>query len=387
MERNDGVSMKKIILTAAMAAMMGTVSCGQKDPQPAEGSRIGFALSFFRNVNKSVDPDENVVVSPYSAGVALSMLAEGAEGETKVEFDNALNGTLYKAEDLSGGEGVVAESSNSVWISDNFSIRNRYVSQLQKEFDAFTDVLDFSDPSAPKVINNWCSEHTSGKITEIVDRLSPSTVLILVNALYFNAPWERAFDPETTHEAVFHGKKADVNVPMMARKAMFNYAEYQGAKMIELPYAGERYSMYVVLPPSGMDPDALIPYIGEKEFDAAMSMLAPKEVALTMPKYKLETSLLLNNTLKNMGIRTAFSGAADFSGISVSGPLKVDFVKQKCYIDVSEKGTEAAAVTSVQVRMTSVRPVVSMNVDRPFIFMIADRNTRDILFAGKIVNL
>ena len=108
MERNDGVSMKNIILTAAMAAMMGTVSCGQKDPQPAEGSRIGFALSFFRNVNKSVDPDENVVVSPYSAGVALSMLAEGAEGETKVEFDNALNGTLYKAEDLSGGEGVVA---------------------------------------------------------------------------------------------------------------------------------------------------------------------------------------------------------------------------------------------------------------------------------------
>lgn len=379
--------MKKMVFTAVMAAMIGAVSCGESNPQPTEGSRIGFALSFFRNVNKSVSPDENILVSPYSAGAALSMLAEGAEGETRVELDNALNGTLYKDERLSGGDDAVVESSNSLWISDNFSIRNSYVSLLQKDYDAFTDVLDFSDPSSSKVINNWCSEHTSGKITEIVDRLSPGTVMILINALYFNAPWENAFNPEMTHEVLFHGISSETKVPMMARKAMYNYGEYQGAKMIEIPYAGGRYAMYVVLPPEGMNLDSFIPYVGEKEFEMAISMLSPKEVALTMPKLKLETSLLLNRTLENMGVRTAFSGAADFTGISVSGPLAVDLVKQKCYIDVSEKGTEAAAVTSVQVRMTSVRPSLSMNIDRPFVFMIADMNTKDILFAGKIVNL
>jgi serpin B len=118
-----------------------------------------------------------------------------------------------------------------------------------------------------------------------------------------------------------------------------------------------------------------------------MSLLALKEVALNMPKFTNETSLVLNKALEKMGVETAFTSAADFSGISVSGPLKVNVIKQKCYIDVSEKGTEAAAVTSAQVRMTAVRPVVTMTVDRPFIFVITDIENKDILFAGKIVNL
>ena len=145
--------------------------------------------------------------------------------------------------------------------------------------------------------------------------------------------------------------------------------------------------MYVVLPPSGMSPDSVLPYIGENQYEAAMSLLQPKEVALSMPAFRMETSLILNETLKRMGVRTAFSSAADFKGISAMGPLSLDLVKQKCYIDVSEKGTEAAAVTSAQIRMTSARPVLSMTVDRPFLFIIADVENKDILFAGKIVNL
>ena len=147
--------------------------------------------------------------------------------------------------------------------------------------------------------------------------------------------------------------------------------------------------MYVVLPPQGMDVNTMIPYIGESAFDAAMDMLASREVVLTMPKYKLETSIILNEALQDMGVEAAFTGAADFRGIAATGSLAVDQVKQKCYIDVTEEGTEAAAVTSVQVRLTSagINPVARMTVDRPFLFFIQDAQSGNILFAGKVVDL
>ena len=159
--------------------MLSSAACGTAYEKPAEGSSTGFALSFFKEVNRNVKPGENVVVSPYSAGVVLSMLAEGAEGETRVEFDNALNGCLFKAEEL-GDEKVVVESANSVWVSDDFSVRNRYVDLLSNDFNAFITTQNFADPATLKAINNWCAENTSGKITEIIDRLGPDMVMVLV---------------------------------------------------------------------------------------------------------------------------------------------------------------------------------------------------------------
>lgn len=376
--------MKKIIMMAALAVL---TACGEPDQKPAEGSQTGFALSFFKNAVASVSSAENVVVSPYSTGVALSMLEAGAEGQTKVELDNALNGSYFKAEDLGDGKDVTVQSSSSVWISDDFSVRNRYVSLLEKDFDAFVTTQNFADPATAQAINNWCSEHTSGKIDQIIDGIGPDMVMVLVNALYFNAPWAAAFDETAVNEAVFHGRSGDTSVRMMARRATFNYAEYQGARMIEIPYAGGSYAMYVILPPAGMSPESILPYISESLYRSAMSMLQPKEVALNMPQFRMETSLVLNKTLERMGVTTAFSSAADFKGISVMGPLRLDVIKQKCYIDVNTKGTEAAAVTGAQIRMTSVRPVVSMNVDRPFLFVIADVENKMPLFAGKIVNI
>lgn len=373
----------------AAVAMLSSAACGPAYEKPAEGSSTGFALSFFKEVNRNVKPGENVVVSPYSAGVVLSMLAEGAEGKTRVEFDNALNGCLFKAEEL-GDEKVVVESANSVWVSDDFSVRNRYVDLLSNDFNAFITTQNFADPATLKAINNWCAENTSGKITEIIDRLGPDMVMVLVNALYFNGPWEKAFDPASTAEDVFKGRSGNQKVSMMSAKMKLNYAEYQGCQIVELPYAGGNYSMFVVLPPAGMDADAVLPYVSESAFDAAMGMLVQRDVRLKMPKFKLETSLILNEVLQDMGIRDAFSSAADFKGISAMGPLRLDKVQQKCFIEVAEKGTEAAAVTSAQIRLTSVRPEgapVEMKVDRPFFFFIADRNEMQILFAGKIVNL
>lgn len=383
--------MKRFLLNAvAFMAMAAVVSCGTEPEAPSQGSKTGFALSFFKNVNAIVEKGENVVVSPYSAGVALSMLAEGAEGETRAEFDNALNGCIFKAEDLGDNDTITVRSSNSVWVDNDFSIRNSYVNLLEKDFDAFIDALSFSDPATVKAINDWCAENTNGKIDEIIDRLDPSAVMVLVNALYFNAPWEDEFSPSLTKEADFHGVTKKSKVQMMSRSARMNYAEYYGCQMVELPYSGGRYSMIVILPPAGMDADAMMQYVGESIYDTAMGMFRPHQVNLKMPKAKIETSLILNQALKNMGIKSAFTPAADFKGIAAMGPLVLDQVKQKCYIDISEKGTEAAAVTSAQIRLTSARPEaepVEMTVDRPYLFIITDKTNDNILFAGKIVNL
>ena len=394
MARNNNLQITRFMKTSltliTLSIIMCMTSCGPEYSKPGEASQKGFALSFFNSVNKMTPKGENVVVSPYSAAVALSMLAEGAEGETRVEFDNALGGVLYKAEDLGGNDTVKVESANSVWVDDNFSIRNRYVSLLQNDFDAFITTQNFADPATVRAINNWCSENTNGKIDNIIDRLDPGMVMILANALYFNAPWEDEFDPSMTTEQVFHGVTKDTDVKMMSRKAFYNYAEYNGIQMIHLPYAGMKYGMYVVLPPKGADIDKLLPEVTPAALDAAFGMFAQEEVRFSMPKFRLETSMVLNKALNNMGIKTAFTSAADFGGIAEMGPLVLDQVKQKCFIDVAEKGTEAAAVTVGQIRLTSVRPVQNvktMKVDRPFVFLISDLENKNILFAGKIVNL
>ena len=381
---------RKMILAVSIAAVCCLTSCGQKDVPPAEGSRTGFALSFFKQVNKLSKPSQNIVVSPYSAGAALSMLTEGAMGQTKVELDNALNGCLFTGQVPDGGDSVVVKSANSVWIDSDFSVRNRYVSLLQKDYHALVETLRFSDPATVHAINNWCSENTEGKIIEIVDRLTPGDVMFILNALYFNAPWEEKFNPELTAKADFRGVSGPSKVDMMARKGRYNYTEFQGCQMIELPYLGSSYSMFVVLPPENMKIESMLPYVNENVYKQAMGMLAPSEVRFKMPKVKMETEMILNDVLMGMGVRTAFTGAADFKGIAETGPLVVSQVKQKCYIDIAESGTEAAAVTSIGLRLTSARPEIDvkvMTVDRPYVFFIADKESDDILFAGKIVNL
>ena len=378
----------KLITLAAMCPAV--ISCAPQYETPGEASQVGFAVSFFKTVNSSEPKNQNVVVSPYSAAVTLSMLAEGAEGQTKAEFNKALDNILYKADDLGSNDTVIVKSANSLWLDDNFSPRNRYVSLLEKDFDAFIDVENFASPVAMQAINNWCSEHTNGKITEIIDRLDPSTVMVLVNALYFNAPWENEFDPASTSEQDFHGISSDSKVKLMCSKGYYMYAETNGFQIIQLPYQGLKYAMYVILPPEGSDINRLISKMTPQAYHQAMDMLSQQQVRLWLPRFKVETSMILNKPLQNMGIKTAFTSSADFSGIAEMGPLVLDLVKQKCYVDVTEKGTEAAAVTSAQIRLTSVRPPAKlpvMRVDRPFVFVIADAQNRNILFAGKIVNL
>lgn len=375
-----------LCISIALAVM---ASCSPKYSKPTDAPQTDFSVSFFTHAAAAADKDANVIVSPYSAAIALSMLEEGAAGQTKVEIDNVLGGGLFKAKNFSADEQVVIRSANSVWVDDDFSIRNRYVSLLEKDFDAFITTADFSDPATLKYINNWCSENTEGKITEVLSRLNPDDVLLLINALYFNGSWETPFAPHRTRKQVFHGVSGDTQVDMMTRKAYYGYAEYHGAQMLRLPYKGGEYCMYVVLPPAGFNYDAALGKLDSALLTDALNSLEVKEVQLSFPKFKLEISTSLNGILKKMGMQTAFTSAADLSAIAEMGPLKVNSISQKCYMDVTESGTEAAAVTNVAIGLTSVRPssAVRMTVDRPFFFFISDSQAEDVLFAGRIVNL
>ena len=379
--------MKAFIIFATMTLL---VSCAPKvqEDSVVPGSELGFSVKVFRNALRQSAPDENVTVSPYSAGVALSMLAEGAEGQTRTELDNALGGCLFRKAELGDGDTVTVKSANSVWINDDFSVRNTYVDLLSKEYGAFADVMDFSDPSTVHAINNWCSENTEGMIKGIVNKLTPQMVMVLANALYFKAPWENPFDPASTAADVFHGSKGDADIPFMNGTLTCGYVDYAGNTLVSIPYKGGRYSMYIMLPSKDIGVNGVVSYMSEGGLKDVMSHVKNTRVRLSMPKFKVGSEMSLVKTLEAMGVRTAFTSAADLSGIA-RGPLSVSDVYQKAVVDVDEKGSEAAAVTTVTVSLTSARvdQVPSVVIDRPFLYMIADLEADRILFAGKIMNL
>lgn len=383
--------MNRITLAVAAAAAVLVAGCGpRKSPAPVQqGSRIDYSASFFRSVISSAGPGENVFVSPYSAGVALSMLAEGAEGQTAEELRTALAGVSFNAEELAGDSIVDIRSANAVWISDGFKVKTPYLETLSGTYDALVRNLDFSDPASVDVINDWCFENTEGKITGIIDQLSPDMMMFLMNALYFKAPWEKAFDSKATTDADFHGFSKENKVPFMFKKDKFKYAQYDGNQLISLPYAGGRYSMLVLLPAEDVSPDAILPYLNQKAFTSAVSAMSETEVIFRLPKFKIETVTILNQALESMGAKRVFTDKAELGGIS-SSDITVDEVKQKCYVEVNEEGSEAAAVTSIGIRLTSanVGPMpVQMTVDRPFMFAIADLENENILFMGRVMNL
>lgn len=379
--------MNKCIMFLAMATL---AACSPKVTQTEAdpGSELGFSLDLFRNAVVQAEADEDVVVSPYSAGVALSMLMEGAEGETRAELDNALNGCTFRPTDLGDNDTVIVKSANSLWLDDDFAVRNEYVNHLSKNYDALATTLSFADPATVHAINDWCSEHTEGMIKGIVSKLTPDMTMILANALYFKAPWESPFRAELTSERVFHGSKGDSQVPFMSQQINCMYAAYEGNQFISLPYEGGRYAMYVLLPSEELGADGVLPYVTEYGLKELQGVLKRAKVNLRLPKFKVETGLSLINTLKHMGVKTAFTSAADLSGIA-RGPLTVSEVMQKSVVEVDERGSEAAAVTAIGISLTSARvePVPVMTVDRPFYFMIADIDGGRVLFAGRIMNL
>lgn len=355
-----------------------------------------FGLTLFRSISEET-PKENIFISPLSVSMALGMTLNGAEGETRA----AMEETLEKA-GLSNAEinqsyrdlidllttldpKVTVELANSIWYREGFEVRTDFIDTNKEHFDARVDALDFSSPDAVDTINGWVADNTRGKIEKIVQRLSPQDVMYLINALYFKGNWRNQFDEDLTQEATFTGPDGRESTVDMMKREDTTFPVYFGDQLtaVDLPYGDSLYSMTVLLPKPDQTVRDVAAALDQNRWNTITSELAPRKLsALEMPTFTLEYEKTLNDMLKDMGMAVAFDpGRANFSGINDGGGLWIDEVKHKTFIEVNEKGTEAAAVTSVTM-VQSLPP--SIRVDRPFLLVIREQHSGTILFIGQV---
>jgi serine protease inhibitor len=371
----------------------------------AAGNRFAFAL--FRTVALEVGADANVFVSPLSVGMALGMTVNGAAGATRDSMLAALQLTGMPMDEVNRGyrgvidllsgldPGVTFTLANSIWYRSGISPGQAFLDATRTWFDAQVQALDFGAPGAARTINDWVNEQTRGRIPEIVDDPIPGWVIMyLINAIYFKGSWTQRFDPALTHDAPFTLRSgAAIPVAMMAHRdpAPARSVTGDGVTVVDLPYGGGAWAMTIVLPPSAAGIDSLAASLTGARWDGWMAGLDSEAVIVTMPKFKLAFEQELHPALAALGMGIAFEcGAADFTPLNPAGGTEtcITRVKHKTYVDVDEEGTEAAAVTSVEVSwLTSVQPgPLRIVVDRPFLVAIRERLTGTILFLGKVMN-
>lgn len=375
---------------------------GGTSAAPAKGFTrgvTGFSLELFKKAAQG--ERKNVFLSPASVALALGMTQDGARGDTAEEMRSALGLSGLSSQDVNEGFRAMAQAlerkdektevrlSNALWANKDVKIGDGFVADNKKYYGAALANLDFSSPDAVSIINDWVKEKTDGKIDGIVDQIDRDTILFIMNAIWFEGSWSRQFDPDATSEAPFYGMDGQTRVQMMAQEYAFQYADVDGGQFISLPYGDGSLAMYVFLPDKESTLDAAVSALDESVWSGWMDSLAQKQGTVALPRFKLEYETYLKETLAALGMANAFDpDKADFSGIAQAA--YIHDVRHKTFIDVDEKGTSAAAVTSVEMRVTSAAPTedaFTMTVDRPFLFAIAEQETGTILFMGAVKNL
>jgi serine protease inhibitor len=365
------------------------------------GSDQAFAFEFFENVyrGEALDEDANFMVSPLSLSMALMMTSNGAAGDTKSAMRATLHLNGYGDEEVNAYYKKLKEAllktdpstqlsiANAIFTNQLVDIRKAFLNTNQSYFDATIRKVNFADPATVGIINGWASEHTNGLIKKVIDKTDPLDLMYLLNAIYFKGIWTTQFDKKNTSRKPFtHEDGGSANVDMMHQTATFNYTADKSFQLVQLPYGNQAFSMMVLLPKEGISlGDAVTVLNGDGYWEGLRSGLSDAEVVLSLPKFKTEYSKKLNDVLTKMGMGIAFSDQADFSGMS-DYSAKISFVKQDTYISTDEEGTEAAAVTTVGVVITSFpqpRQVV-FNANRPFLYLIQENSTGAILFMGAV---
>lgn len=364
-----------------------------------------FALDLYQAIRQE---SGNLFYSPYSISLALAMTYAGARGETEQQMADTLHFLLsqdrlhpaFNALDLelaSCGETGDEERgrfqlniANSIWGQVGYSLLPEFLNLLAQNYGAGLRFLDFmKEPEKSRgIINDWVSDETEGKIKDLLQPgvITPDTRLVLANAIYFNASWSFPFPKENTHDGVFHLLDgSEVTVPMMNQMERFGYAESDGYQAVELPYARGEASMVILLPEADRF-EEFESSLDAERLDAILQELESQNVALTMPKFTYDARLSLAKTLAGMGMPDAFSGAADFSGMTGNRDLFIGAVEHKAFVSVDEAGTEAAAATAVVMVESAPLSPPEVTVDHPFIFVIRDIETSTILFVGRVVN-
>jgi len=358
-----------------------------------------FGLKMFRAMSAS-GADENLFISPLSISLALGMTLNGADAGTKDAMRNTLEFNGLDQDDInesyrsllellgSMDPKVIFDIANSIWYRQGYSVEQDFLSVNRDYFDAQVQALDFASASAPDIINRWVNDSTNGKIQKMLNEIPVDAVMYLINAIYFKGIWSNEFEKKMTRDDQFITLSGErIPCRMMHLKEYFKYFETDQFQAIDMPYGYGDFSMTILLPQDGVNINDFISNISNDDWNMWMSRFSSREGTIEMPKFTMEYEASLNDVLKSLGMAIAFTpGQANFSKINKENNLFISNVKHKSYVKVDEEGTEAAAATSVEISLTSVRSTnFYMRVDRPFLFAIRENRSQTILFIGKMM--
>lgn len=375
-------------------------------PSTVSQNMSGFSFSFFKNLQSVQLDSVNIFVSPLSLHMDLGMLLNGSSGNTYSQIANALQSqnlslgaidTTYKTllQDLPiADKQVQLGLFNSLWYRNSFSVEPNYIDQLKDYFEAKVDGLPFVSSDAD-VINQWASDKTNGKITDVVDKkeITLMSVMFLLNALYFKGNWSVQFDKNNTKDYTFYlGSGATKQVKMMMNTDTFHYRFMDHYEAIRLPYGNGQFSMTVILPNEGYKIGDILSSMDENQWGNLQNSMNVGKVQVGLPRFKISAyKVNLIPAMQKMGITDLFSqNSADLTKINSRARalgLYVDLLKQFTYLNVDEQGTEAAAVTVGGAVATSMPlPPPSIICDHPFGIIISEHTSNTILFMGRIMN-
>ena len=405
----------KIGIIAALAISMILISCKKTSennlpdkPVPIDltlkqvsliESENSFAFDIFREILRSTPDSKNVVISPLSISYALSMTLNGANSATRDSMIKALRmkditigeqNQSYKdltAALLSVDKRVLISIANSVWIENNFVVKKPFTDILTGFYSAESRSFDISDATVPSQINSWIEKKTNGLIKDMIDKLNDNTVMLLINAIYFKGKWNIQFDINATTNRTFtRTDGSNVTAPTMHQTETQKIYQGNGFTLAELAYGQGNFVIDILLPDNN-SLASVTPLLTVTGFKNMENNLSARKVNLYFPRFKYGYKKTLKEVLSVMGMRIAFTDAADFSNISDLS-LLINEVTHQAFIETNEEGTEAAAATVVDIGLTSIGPdtPVLIDVNRPFIYFIRETTTNSILFMGKVAD-
>jgi serine protease inhibitor len=362
-------------------------------------SNNSFSFDVFKEIIKNDPVDENIFISPLSMYYALAMAGNGASDHTYNEFSEVLGWENRNKEDvllfmkelleelIPQEEDVVVEIANSIWSREDFPVKELYIQETEDYFNAKATTLDFTDPASLDIINSWIEEKTHGKITNMIEQLSPDAVVYLINAIYFNGIWKYQFEDTLNFDAPFtktDGTREDVTY--MKQTAPLKFYRHTNFSAVQLPYVDSNYTMTIYLPDNNYSTSDLAMELGPENWKNWADLFEYKEVVLELPKFKYSYgNRLLNNELIDLGLELAFDpNQADFSNIT-DAQIFISKVLHKAFVEVNEIGTEAAAVTVIEFEVTGIETnKIYFQVNKPFIYTITENKSGSILFMGRV---
>ncbi len=358
-----------------------------------------FGFNLFQRLHEE-SPNDNIFISPLSISTALSMTLNGAAGETREGMKNTLAYNDLSIDDINNAYQYVLTAlplldnhvqmypANSIWYEKTFPVKVPFLNTNQTYFDSEINPLDFKDPNSVDILNGWVNDKTKGKIPTIIDEISPDAIMYLINAIYFKGDWRKQFDEDKTITGDFYkadGTTVPVKLMNYGGETDMRYFENDKIQAVDLPYGDSVFSMSLLLPKENYSLDQLINDLKAGAWNDWQDDFNNQQVVLHMPRFKMEYEKVLNDHMIAMGMDLAFrSDAADFSNIADAN-LYISLVKHKSFVEVNEKGAEAAAVTIVGIEVTSVPQYVSVTFNRPFVFLIRENKSNGVLFAGKMM--